>query len=213
MQKTTEFTGEYGRRVIRREWYNTDDQLHRTTGPASEDWTVLPGGAHVLSFQGWYLDGKYHREGRPAYRWWHVANDGTRLLVVEGWGRHGESHRVGGPAYRDWTVGPDGTQTLCGHWRVNDKLHRVDGPADTKHFFCWHGGRVRGEDLSWLRRGYGFLAGFTGTMEQGGGGCSGVVSPAWSRDARVTVTGAEVAAKVGAWTYHSVVGGAVLLCV
>jgi len=209
MQKTTEFTGEYGRRVIRREWYNTDDQLHRTTGPASEDWTVLPGGAHVLSFQGWYLDGKYHREGRPAYRWWHVANDGTRLLVVEGWGRHGESHRVGGPAYRDWTVGPDGTQTLCGHWRVNGVQHRADGPAYPKNGFWWHGMEVRQEDLPWLRRGHCLLSAFTGAIQQGG---NGGVFPAWSRDARVAMTGPGAASSTPS-TYRSAVGGTVLLCV
>jgi len=43
----TEFTDEYGRQVIGREWRNTDGQLHRTTGPAWEEWTVLPSGAHT----------------------------------------------------------------------------------------------------------------------------------------------------------------------
>jgi len=201
----------YGRRVIHRAWFNTDGQLHRTTGPAVEHWTVLPGGAHVLSYQAWCQNGKDYREGRPAVRRWHVAGDGTRVLEREEWWRASMLHRSTGPAYRLWTVGPDGTWTLTWeHWRVNGKLHRVDGPAYPKNGFCWHGVEVRQEDLPWLRRGQGMLSAFTGAIQEGGGGSG--VSPAWSRDARVAMT--EVVSTSGTpRTYRSAVGGSVLLCV
>jgi len=205
----TEFTDEYGRRMIRRTWRNTRGQLHRTTGPAVEHWTVLPDGAHVLSFQGWYVNGVLHREGRHAYRSWDVARDGSRVLVCEEWARHGSGHRVGGPSYRRWTTGPDGTRTLRSEWyRVNGKSHRVDGPAFDRHVFWWQGRYVREEDLPWLRRGHGLLTAFTGPTQQGGG--SGVF-PAWSRDTRVVVTGTDSASSTPS-TYRSAVGGAVLLC-
>jgi len=201
-----ECTDERGRQVIRREWRNTDGQLHRTIGPAVENWTVLPGGARVLSYQGWFLNGRAHREGRPAWRSWYVAEDGTRVLVCEEWARH---DRVGGPSYRRWTTGPDGTRTPRSEWyRVNGKSHRVDGPAYDRGEFWWHGVEVRQEDLPWLRRGRSLsllvpLAAYTRQQFE-------PVSPAWSRDARVTSAGANTPMSV---SYRSAVGGAVLLCV
>ena len=205
----TEFTDERGRQVIHREWHNTYGQRHRTTGPAREDWTVLPDGTHVLSCQGWYVNGKLHREGRPAWRIWHIADDGTRVLAVEVWWRGGMEHRVGGPSYRSWTVQPDGTRTLSWeYWRTNRKLHRVDGPAYAGYMFYWHDRQVTQEDLPWLRRGHCLLAGLTGATQQGGGG----VSPAWSRDPRVEMTGAGAASGTPS-TYRSAVGGSVLLYV
>jgi len=117
---------------------------------------------------------------------------------------------MGGPSYRYWTVQPDGTRTLEGEdWQVNGKSHRADGPAHTGHGFYWHDKAVKSEDLPWLRRGYGLLAAFTGATQQGGG--SGV-SPAWSRDTRVAVTGTDSASSTPS-TYRSAVGGTVLLCV
>jgi len=205
----TEFTDEYGRRVIRREWRNTEGELHRTAGPAMEEWTVLPDGAHVLSYQAWFLNGVEHREGRPACRQWRVAVDGTRVLLWEEWCRHGMQHRSTGPSYREWTVGPDGTRTLeLEDWWVNGKLHRVDGPAYEGHEVYWHGVEARQEDLPWLRRGHGLLAGLTRATQQSG---SSGVSPAWSRDARVAMTGADSASNT-LGTYRSAVGGSVLLC-
>jgi len=187
-----------------------DGQRHRTTGSALENWTVLPGGAHVLSYQGWYLNGSMHRVGRPARREWVVTGDGTRVLKCEVWARHDRGHRVGGPSYRCWTVQRDGTRRLIWEkWYVNGKLHRSDGPAQTGHAFYWHGVEVRQEDLPWLQRGHGLLAGLTGATQQSGG--SGV-SPAWSRDARVTMTEVESASGTPR-TYGSAVGGSVLLCV
>jgi len=86
---------------IRREWDNTDGKPHRTTGPAMENWTVLPGeGRRVLSYQVWYLNGKPHREGRPARCSWHVADNGTRILTREEWYRHDMLHLVGGLVMR-----------------------------------------------------------------------------------------------------------------
>jgi len=208
--RQTEFTDTYGRQVIRREWHSTDGKPHRTTGSAVEEWTVLPGGAHVLSYQIWYVNGKMHREGRPARQIWQLANDGTRVLLWEEWWRYGRGHRMNGPSYRRWTVEPDGMRILLGEsWRVNGKSHRVDGPAQTGHVFWWHGVEVRQEDLPWLRCGRSFLAGLTGATQQGGG--SGV-SPAWSRDTRVAVTGTDSASSTPS-TYRSAVGGSVLLCV
>jgi len=195
---------------VRREWRNTRGELHRTTGPAVERWTVLPGGGHVLSYQVWCLNGKAHREGRPAVRRWHVAENGTRVLVREEWVRHGRRHRVDGPSWRRWTVEPGGTRTLTyGSWRVNNKLHRADGPACDERWFYWHDRKVRQEDLPWLRRGHGLLAAFTVATQQGGG--SGVF-PAWSRDTRVEMTGADSVSNTPR-TYRSAVGGSVLLCV
>jgi len=208
----TEFTDENGRRVIRRTWHNACGQLHRTTGSAVENWTVLPGGAHVLSYQGWYLNGVPHRVDRPAVCRWHVAGDGTRVLVGEEWVRHGEWHRVGGPSYRKWTVGPDGVRTLGGEgWWANGKLHGVDGPAFFGHEFYWHGVSVRQQDLPWVRRGQGILAALAGpgAASRGHHG-DGKVGPAWTRDARVAPTHATPPASP---TYRSAVGGVVLLCV
>jgi len=208
--------------VIHREWRNTHGHLHRTTEPAAEEWTVLPDGAHVLLFQGWYLNGNLHREGRPAYRSWHVAVDGIGTLVHEGWYQHGRRHAVGGPTYRSWHVEPDGTRTLTWEeWCVNGKLQRVDGPAYLGQSFHWHDVQVREEALPWLRRGRSLLvtlAAFTGataTMRRDGGAGGSGVSPAWSRDGRVTTVtwhgGGAGDAVVPA--YRSAVGGSVLLCV
>jgi len=209
MQETAE-TDEYDRRVIHREWRNTDGELHRTTGPALEECTVLPDGARMLSFQAWYLNGSLHREGRPSFRQWAVAVDGIRTLVHEGWYQHGRRHRVGGPSYRCWTVQRDGIRTLSFvWWRVNGKLHRVAGPAYAGHEFYWQNRGVSREDLPWLRRGHGVLAAFTRASRQQGV-CGGVISPAWARDARVMLTGANVPTEA---TYRSAVGGSVLLCV
>jgi len=203
-----------GRRVIHRTWRNTDGQLHRTTGPAVEHWTVLPGGAHVLSLQGWYVNGKLHREGRPAWRIWHVAGDGTRVLIHKEWWRHGRWHRVSGPAYRYLTVEPDGTRRLAREWwRVNGVQHRVDGPAQTgPDGFYWHGVEVRQEDLPWLRRGRTALAAWTVPIASQQGVCGSAVSPAWSRDPRVTLLGAGLLSTAPA-TYRSVVGGIVFVSV
>jgi len=149
----TECTDTYSRRVIRREWWNTDDQLHRTTGPAVEAWTILPGGAHVLSGEAWYLNDILHSEGQPAYRQWHVVDNGTRVLKCERWRWHGKPHRLGGPSYRRWTMEPDGTRRLAWErWCVDGKLHRVDGPAYDRLGFYWHDKGVEGEDLPWVWR-------------------------------------------------------------
>jgi len=224
----TEFTNDYGRRVIRREWRNTEGELHRTPGPAVENWTVLTGGAHLLSYQAWYLNGKLHREGRPAVRRWHVAGNGTRVVVWDEWYRSGVRHGVGGPSYRRWTVEPDGARTLqLESWRVNDMLHRANGPAHTGHGFYWHGfywhGKiVKSWNLPWLRRGRSLLvtlAAFTGATapmrnNNRRGGCN-EVSPAWSRDARVSTESWRGGGAGDAVVpmYRSAVGGFVLLCV
>jgi len=198
------------RRVICRAWNNMDGEWHCTTGPAVEEWTVLPGGAHVLSVEGWYLNGAAHREGWPAVRQWHIAEDGARSLEEEEWYRSGVRHRVDGPSYRSWHVGPDGTRTSTWEaWRVNGMRHRADGPAFGRHCFYWHDMRAQRKDLPWLRRGHCLLSAFTGATQQGGGGG---VSPAWSRDPRVEMTGAGAASGTPS-TYRSAVGGSVLLYV
>jgi len=206
----------YGRRMIRREWYNTEDQRHRTTGPAVENWTVLPGGARVLSYQGWFLNGKVHRVDRPAVCRWHVAGDGTRVLVWEVWLRHGGGHRGRGPSYRHWTVEPDGTRRLASEsWCVNGKLHRVDGPAFDRREFWWHGNDVEREDLPWLRRGRDLLVGLhawtSSATKARAGARLGSVTPEWRwpelprcRRRRTAVSPAP---------YRSVVGGVLLMCV
>jgi len=208
----TEFTDMYGRRTLRREWHNACGELHSTTGPAVEEWTVLPSGAHVLSCQAWYQNGRAHREGRPAWRRRRVAEDGTRVLAVEVWWRAGMQHRVSGPSYRNWTVGPDGVRTPGGEWWwANGKRHRVDGPALDGREFCWHGMEVRQEDLPWLRRGQGILAALAGpgAASRGHHG-DGEVGPTWTRDTRVALAHAPPTASP---TYRSAVGGVVLLCV
>jgi len=204
----TEFTDDYGSRVIRRAWRNTGGQLHRTTGPAVENWTVLPGGGHMLSRQGWYVNGSVHRVGRPAYRRWDVADDGTRVLVREAWYQYDQSHRSTGPAHRRWTVGQDGTRTLAWErWWANGNQHRVDGPALDGRWFAWHGSWMTQEDLPWVRRGQGILAALAGA---GAASRGGEVGPTWTRDARVARTHATPPASP---TYRSAVGGVVLLCV
>jgi len=211
-----------GRRLIYREWHNTDGQLHRTTGPAVEEWTMLPDGAHVLSYQAWFVNGKQHNEGRPAVRSWRISEDGTRSLEEEWWFQYGKCHRAGAPARRTWTVPPDGIRTLAWEtWRVNAVRHRLDGPAETgPDEFWWHDVEVGEEDLPWLRRGRSFLVALASawtratTVRQGDGGASGV-PPAWSRDARVTTVtwhgGGDEDAVVA--VYRSAVGGSMLLCV
>jgi len=214
--RQTETQDARGRGVICRQWRNTRGLLHRTTGPAEEHWTVLPGGARVLSYQAWALNGNWHREGRPAVHVWRVADDGTRVLVCEEWRRHGSWHRVGGPAYREWTVGPGGVRTMTWvSWSVNGQLDRVDGPAVGPHGywsgFNWQGRVVRKEALPWLRRGRVCLAALTASPVPSAPqevDCS-AVPPAWSRDARI---------RIPPWcttpvTYRSVSGGAVFLCV
>ena len=194
--------------MIRRAWRNTDGELHRTTGPAVEAWTVLPGGGHVLSRQVWAVNGKAHREGRPVGRRWHVADDGTRVMEdEEEWWRAGRRHRLEGPSHRHWIVRRDDTTLQWEVWRVNGKLHRADGPALNGCWFYWHGRRVEAGDLPWLRRGQTLLVAFTGanTREQGDDSSAG--SPTWSRDARVVMVGGDLPE-----TYRSAVGGAVLLC-
>jgi len=196
-----------GRVVIRRTWCNTDGELHRTTGPAREDWTILPGGAHVLSYQAWCQNGKDYREGRPAYRRWHVVDDGTRVLEIEAWRRDGMEHRLGGPAYRHWTVGPDGTRTLALEWWfANGRRHYVDGPAYYGRGFLWHGRSVEADDVPWLRRGRHGLIVPLALFTRAAATMCWSVSPAWSQDTRVAAT----------WLgfgYRSAVGGALLLCV
>jgi len=212
MQETEEWDGN-GRRGIHRTWRNTRGELHRTTGPAVEEWTVLPGGAHVLSYQVWHVNGKLHREGRPAVRWWDVANDGTRVLARQAWRRHEQWHRVGGPSYRNWTVGSDGTRTLRWEaWRVYGRRHRVDGPTQAGDEFDWHDRRVRQEDLPWLRRGRDLLVGLHAWRRSGDQSQSR--SPAWIRDPRVAMTGYDgAAAAASAATYRSFIGGALVMCV
>jgi len=203
----------YTDELIRREWRNTEGELHRTIGSAVEEWTVLPGGGHVLSYQVWYVNGKRHRVGRPAYRSWHVANDGTRVLEWEEWWQHGMEHRVGGPSYHQWTAKPDGIQTV--HWErwcVDGNLHRVDGLAFYGRWFYWHGKEVREEDLPWLRRGRTCLIALAcfPTATEGRGASGSAVSPAWSRDMRLSDTLDTVLTQV---TYRSAAGGITLLCV
>jgi len=203
---------EFDRLVIRREWRNTGGQLHRTTGPAMEEWTVLPGGAHVLSYQVWYVNGRQHRVGRPAVRIWQVANDGARALVHEEWWRHGGWHRVGGPSWRRWTIDLDGTRTLAReNWWADGGHHHVDGPAYQACRFYWHGAAVTQDALPWLRRGRDLLNALAeatgrphGAPEEG--------SPAWSRDARVAMTEAHGGSNPPPTpaTYRSTVGGSAL---
>jgi len=211
--------------LIRRTWHNADGELHRTTGPALEDWAVIPSGAHVLSYQAWWQNGNNHREGQPAGRRWHVANDGTRVLDVEMWCRHGQDHRVGGPAYRHWTVEPNGTRRLARErWHVNGKLHHVDGPALDGLGFYWQDREVRREDLPWLRRGQGVLVPFAAlsgatARVQKRPACrrDGNAFPAWSRDIRLYGAAFPAWIQAGSTTpssslYASAVGGAFLLC-
>jgi len=211
---TTEHVDAQGRCVKVWRWWNNAGYRHRTDGPAMLQWVVLPSGQTALQIVGWAQEGRAHRDGKPAERGWQVLPDGTRALVQEHWKRHGVYHRIGGPSYRRWTVGPDGTRTLeLETWRVNGKLHRADGPAYLGRSFLWQGNVVQCEDLPWLRRGHGLLLAFTGATQQGGGRG---VSPAWSRDTRVAVTGTDSASTTVAPTlaaYRSAVGGSVLLCV
>jgi len=213
MLQTTVMGDELGRQVIARYWCDARGERHWTTGPAVEHWTVLPGGAHVLSYQAWYVNGNRHREDRPAWRRWHVSEDGSRVLEIEGWYQHDRGHRVGGPSYRRWTVEPDGTRALASEcWRANGKLHRVDGPTYGGHGFYWHDAEAREEDLPWLRRGRSFLATLAGGRGAGPQGVDAASTPAWSRDARVAMTGASSASSTPA-AYRSAVGGTALLSV
>jgi len=175
-----------------------------------EHWTVLPGGAHVLSAEGWFQNDRAHREGRPAWRSWRIGAGGTSVLAHEEWWRRGILHRSTGPSYREWTVEPDGIRTLqCESWCVNGNLHRVDGPALGGREYYWLD--VRQEEFPWLRRGRrGLLVPlvpWTGAAARKQVG-DGSTAPAWSRDTRVIVTAVDSGA-----TYRSAVGGTVLLCV
>ena len=197
----------HNRRVIRRTWRNAHHRLHRTTGPAWEEWTVRPGGAYALSHQSWYLNGKLHRKGRPAHRYWHVAVDGTRLLWCEEWCERDEYHRVSGPSRRRWIHHfNDGTRELyVEEWYMNGK------PA------CWlHGPNT--EMKSWFRRGRKLLVTLASAAplragQRGRAGDRGA-SPAWSVDVRVQRMSVSDSAFTSLISlYCSVIGGAVLLCV
>ena len=67
-------------------WYNSNDQLHRLYGPASE-W--------VDGTKMWYLNDQLHREDGPAYE----GANGSKH-----WCLNGKRHRLDGPAI-EWADG------------------------------------------------------------------------------------------------------------
>jgi hypothetical protein len=71
-----------------RTWRNSQNQLHRTDGPAVE---------YIDGSREWWVNGNRHREDGPAAEWF----TGDRE-----WWVHGQRHRVDGPAieWRDGSV-------------------------------------------------------------------------------------------------------------
>jgi len=151
-----------GLRVITRIWCNVCGQMHRDTGPAWEQWTVLPDGTRALSLQSWYRHGEPYREGGPACRRWYVAEDGTRVQTYEDWLQHLLLHRVDGPARRSWSM----------HGTDDSRSHH------------WHGEGIEEEELPWYRRSRGFLGSVSVTLAAGFRSRDG--SPAWTQDPRLT---------------------------
>ena len=151
--------------VLKREWKNEKNQLHRIDGPAVE-----------YSYgrrKEWYIDGLRHRIGGPALEYcngrkeWYERGllhrtDGPAVVHADGkeeWWLNGKRHRTDGPAiwkswnrrewYRDGELHrPDGPAVECGNrkeWWLNGKRHRTDGPAieDMKE----------GNELKWYENG------------------------------------------------------------
>ena len=67
-------------------WYNLEDKLHRTDGPAIEC---------VDGHKEWYMNGQRHRDNGPAIE---------RVNGSKSWWINGQLHRVDGPAV-EWVDG------------------------------------------------------------------------------------------------------------
>ena len=79
-----------------RRYYNSDNQLHRESGPAVE---------YKDGEKQWCQNGQLHRTDGPAVLW----ADGSKL-----WYQNGKRHRTDGPAI-EW---PSGNKT----WYINGSL-------------------------------------------------------------------------------------------
>ena len=104
-------------------WYK-DNKFHREDGPAVEH----------TSGNYWYQNGEQHREDGPAVEYVDGAKEWYYKGIFVGFGGHPDptlwarltSVEVnGGPLLNGCVVDLDGDKW----WHVNDKLHRVDGPA------------------------------------------------------------------------------------
>ena len=130
-----------------RRYYNKDNILHRTNGPAVE---------YADGTKRWLQDGQYHRIDGPAMEYptgdnrWFINgkelteaefNQASKVTMSEQdvfdalkyrievdtrgtrWYRNvmGQLHRIGGPAVL--------YSTGAKHWYQNNRLHRTDGPA------------------------------------------------------------------------------------
>jgi hypothetical protein len=96
-------------------YYDGDDLLHRTDGPARE----FSNGECE-----WFVHGKRHREDGPAVTWPIPRPNKEQEPAVcgyEAWYVNGVRHRADGPAQ----VYPNGDRV----WYFQGELHREDGPA------------------------------------------------------------------------------------
>ena len=191
--------------VMRREWLTSRGLAHRMDGPACEQWLLLADGQRVRMYTAWFMFGRLHRIGGPALRRWRLQSDGTLVEKTVFWAQFGAHHRADGPSGRHWVVLRNGSRVLTyEEWTIRGTPHSVDGAAALRDglWSCfWRGKPVNHADLPWLRRGQCVLAALL-TRTPG----FRSVAPAWVCDRRFNVW-----AEHGN-TFHSVVGGLVVLC-
>jgi len=129
-----EYTDENGRRVIRRTLRNGGGQVHHVTGPAVEEWTVLPGGMHVLSDQAWYV-------------WWaglawrcdsvRVKNGSTGILLLPFPMPTKGSHGDAGNGIHRRVRPPGDPQRVAQHgWLVASETWACTGPSFPAACMC-----------------------------------------------------------------------------
>lgn len=123
-------------------WFNRHKN-HRVDGPANIRQEVV-NGYLALSYQEWLINDQFHREDGPAVI--RYANTTTKSRnntspMLVSWPVHmeyyknGMFHREHGPAIVDYgTTYSPLRSTFSRKWVQEGKSHRMDGPAEIKHF-------------------------------------------------------------------------------
>jgi hypothetical protein len=96
------------------EYKNSDNQYHRTDGPAVREWYE----SGKISLEMYIVCGRTHRVGGPAIRRWVSGS-----LLYESYCVDGLLNNTSGPAHIDY-----GATTVESYY-VRGKLHNVNGPV------------------------------------------------------------------------------------